>query len=912
MTMARLPPPFGSAIDRSRPLDFTFEGVAVTGLAGDTIASALAANGQWALSRSFKYHRPRSLLGHGLNEAAGLVQLPGEPNVDADTRLLEAGMAVRAQNVAGSLRHDRGAVVGKFARFLPVGFYYRTFFRPGPRAWLRIWEPIIRRAAGLGAVDQAAGADSFERRNVAIDVAVVGGGASGMKAALAAADAGAEVLLIEREPSLGGSLRVEGGESLATLDQLTGAVRRTTHITVLTGARCSGWFADGDLVVATGGELLKVRTGRTVFATGGYEQPLIFPGNDLPGIMFGRTAQLLMNQFAVRPGHRAVVVTNGERGNRVAANLCTAGVEVAAILDLDAEAATAAAAAPVVPGAHIRGARGTRGNWHVRELAYSRSSGGALETIACDLVCIAAGSLPAYHLPLQTGAVLTLGGAGTIARIVGQPENIDLAGTAAAETTLVPIPAHVQDAGFVDFDEDVQVNDIRNAVADGYHDVELVKRFTTAGMGTSQGRLAGLATASVVARELRMDPDAVRLTTTRPPAEPEELGRLAGPAFAPVARTAMHAEHIAAGAVLRGIGGWLRPALYRCEGEPDPVAGEVRLVRERAGLLDVSTLGKIEVRGAAAGEFLDRLYTMSHAGQPIGRVRYGLMLNEMGSVLDDGVVARLSDTLFYVTATSSGVEHVFRWMLKWRARWCSDVDLLDVTSAFGAMNLAGPHARAVLSGLPRDIDFGVEAFPYLHVRTGQLAGVPVRVMRIGFTGELAYELHAPRSLSAPLWRAILAAGAAEGLRPYGVEASRVLRLEKGHIIVGQDTDAMTTPAEIGFEWAVSRRKPFFIGRRSLQIASRTTPVRRLVGFVVRERDAAIEESLVVLAGAEPVGWITSTAFSPTLQRRIGMAMMPVTLAAEEAFTIRLADGRLIAAARVELPFFDPTNSRQSI
>ncbi len=946
--MTRLSLPFGSDLDRTRPLTFSFEGRKFVGLAGDSIASALAANDQWVLSRSFKYHRPRSVLAYGMNEAAALVQLPGEPNVAADTRPLESGMDVFAQNVRGSLRRDRAAIIGRLAAFLPVGFYYRTFFRPGHRAWLNLWEPMIRRASGLGKVDRDTKGAAFEKRHLTADVVVVGGGPAGIAAALEAARQGAEVLLLDENPALGGTLQTDRStpEDVAALDDLRRAVAEERRIAVLLHARCTGWFPENDLVVAAGGDLLKVRARRVVLATGSYEQPLIFAGNDLPGIMFASTAQRLIHRYAVRPGERAVVVTSGDRGYRAAADLRAAGVELAAILDLRSCDVPQAWQGVAIADVRIRGAEGAKRRWHVTHVAFARGDRGTIERLACDLVCLAVGDLPAFHLPLQTGAQLTIDSAARTAQIEGLRDGVHLAGAVAGAeedlaavlasgrlagaaaagvpdaerrsrhpgSRLAPVPTggpEIDVAGFVDLDEDVQVKDIRHALADGYRHVELVKRFTTAGMGTSQGRFAGLPIAALVASEIGAAPGAIRITTVRPPAGPEELGRLAGPPFAPLARTPMHDDHVAAGAVMQGVGGWLRPAFYR--GDGDRVAGEVSLVRGAVGMLDVSTLGKIELRGADAGLFLDRLYTLRHSTQRIGMVRYGLMLNEMGSVMDDGVVARLEEDFFYITTTTSGVGHVLRWMLKWQARWGLAVDFLNITSARGAINVAGPRARDVLVGLSDDIDFGAEAFPWLAIRTGHLASVPIRAMRIGFAGELAYELHAPRSLAAHLWRAILSTGVAKGLRPYGVEASRILRLEKGHIIVGQDTDAMSTPAELGFDWAVSRHKRFFVGKRSLELTIRKAPMRRLVGFTARFVPAGgrIDEGLIVVDCGAPAGWVTSAAFSPTLGHWIGLAMLPASLVERrEQFPIRLADGRSVEATRVALPFFDPDNVRQ--
>ena len=442
---------------------------------------------------------------------------------------------------------------------------------------------------------------------------------------------------------------------------------------------------------------------------------------------------------------------------------------------------------------------------------------------------------------------------------------------------LPPIAAHPKARDFVDFDEDLQVKDIKNTVAEGYREIELVKRFSTVGMGPSQGRHSAFATARIVADATGRRIGEVGVTTARPPVAPEKLGVLAGHHEQPERRTALHARHIALGACMKPVSNWLRPYYYGPIQEADRrVREEIAAVRNRVALLDVSTLGKLEIRGADAGEFLDRMYTMAHATQPVGRVRYCLMLNEMGSVIDDGVAFRLAQDRYYVTATTGAVAQVYAQMLFWNCQWRLKVDVLNLTGAFSGLNITGPQARAVLQALDSDIDFAREAFPYLAGRTGHVAGVPVRVMRIGFTGELSFELHCPSSFAPALWDRLLDVGKAHDLRLYGLEASRILRLEKGHILIGQDTDALTTPDELGFGWAVSKKKPFFIGKRSIEMRARLGLRRRLVGlqFPADAEDIPGESCLVLRDGA-PAGQITSVGYSPTLGCTIALAYVPV-------------------------------------
>jgi sarcosine oxidase subunit alpha len=434
-------------------------------------------------------------------------------------------------------------------------------------------------------------------------------------------------------------------------------------------------------------------------------------------------------------------------------------------------------------------------------------------------------------------------------------------------------------------------------------------------MGPSQGRHSALATARILAAATARSVPEVGVTTARPPVGPEMLGVLAGHHEPLERRTALHARHVALGACMKPAGAWWRPYFYGQAADADRlIAEEIAAVRGRAGLLDVSTLGKLEVRGPDAGAFLDRLYTMAHANQPVGRVRYCLMLNEMGSVVDDGVAYRMAEDTFYVTATTGAVARVYADMSFWNAQWRLRVDVVNLTAAFSGVNLTGPEARTILEELPGDIDFSRDAFPYLSARQGRVAGVPVRVMRIGFTGELSYELHCPSSYAPALWDAVLHAGKAHGLRPYGLEASRILRLEKGHILIGQDTDALTTPDELGFGWAVSKKKPFFVGKRSIEMRARLGQTRRLVGLRFAPAAADIPgEGCLVLRGGAPAGQITSVGFSPTLGAHIALAYAHPEVAGEGSLvTVKCRNGRLVEAPVVAHAFFDPGNARQEL
>ncbi|MFQ5953780.1 MAG: 2Fe-2S iron-sulfur cluster-binding protein [Kiloniellales bacterium] len=976
----RLPAPAGLMIDRDRPVSFTFEGQAYRGFAGDTVASALAANDRWVLSRSFKYHRPRGILGLAVHDANTLVQLAGEPNVPADRQPIRDGLEVTAQNYRGSLDRDRDARIAALGRFLPVGFYYRAFFRP-EGVWERFWEPIIRRRAGLGRVDTNTPHGHFDQTHGFHDVVVVGAGLAGMAAALAAAGAGAGVLLVEENPILGGALnyaRFDAGGCLAASRRnvLTAQIEAQPNIEVMTGALANGWFADNWLPVIQGNRMIKLRAREVILATGVIDQPAVFRNNDLPGIMLGSAAQKLIRLYGVRPGRRAVVLTGNADGYGVALDLAEAGVAVAAVIDMRQDpvpselAAAVAGHLPspkrssgfaqaggirVVSGAWVAEALADRHGRHVMGVRVARIDAGGGERIDCDLLCMSAGHAPATQLALQAGARLAWEDGAAGWSTTGLPAHLHLAGaldgaveldaalaagtragwraaralglkpgpeppaparpSAAAVNHPWPIFAHPKGKDFVDFDEDLQVADIVNALAEGYQESELVKRFSTAGMGPSQGRHSALNTARLVARGNARSLAETGVTTARPPVASEKLGVLAGRAFEPEYHTAMHHRHLEAGAQMMTAGLWWRPAFYGPqEVRARSMAEEALAVRRNVGMIDVSTLGGLEVRGPDAAEFLNRIYTFAYLKQPVDRGRYVLMTNDAGTIIDDGVACRLAEDHFYVTATTGGVERVYRTMLWWNAQWRLDVDVADVTAAYAGVNVAGPKSREVLAPLVEDVDLGTQAFPYMGVREGRVAGIPARIFRVGFVGELGFEVHVPASNGEALWDRVMDAGKAHDLRPFGVEAQRILRLEKGHIIVGQDTDAMTTPDEVGMTWAIAKNKPFFVGRRSIDLRRRQPAKRRLVGFTLDGPDAALpDESNLVLRGGAMAGFVTSVARSPILGHVIGLAYTaPDAAEVGRPLHIRLSSGAMVEATVVAPHFYDPENKRQEM
>ncbi|AYG64159.1 2Fe-2S iron-sulfur cluster-binding protein [Rhizobium jaguaris] len=953
----------GLLIDASETIKFTFDGREYEGVAGDTIASALAANGEWILSRSFKYHRPRGVLTMAAQDANTLVQIGNEVSVFADRHPISNGLAVRAQNVSKSARKDSGFAMNRLSRFMPVGFYYRTFFKP-KGVWERIWEPRIRAKAGLGKLDISKPTEGYYDKAYGwYDVIVVGAGPAGLAAAIAAADAGASVLIVDENPIIGGALNYA---RVKIERDLISEVEAHRNIEIWTDATCNAWYSDNWLPVIRGNRLHKLRAEQVVFATGLIEQPSQFRNNDLPGIMQGSAAQRLVRLYGVKPGNRAVVLASNDEAYGVALDLLDAGVKLAAICDLRKNghsgpnrSEVVARQVEVLDGWCVWEAQPEKDYVHVRavevaEIDAQGTAGNKRQKIDCDLVCMSVGYVPAYQLPLQSGGRLSYDSAAAQFKISGQHDAILLAGSvdgyfdtedcvahgtaqgARAATKcgyeikdLPALPArrpgspnhpwpifpHPEGKDFVDFDEDLQVKDIKNAVADGYRELELVKRFSTVGMGPSQGRHAALATAMIVAKETKRSVSDVGVTTARPPVTTEKIATLAGRKFTPMRRTPMHEQHAAQGASWLLAGNWMRPAFYgRGQDDKTLIAEEALNVRNNVGMIDVSTLGGLDIRGPDAAEFLNRMYTFAYVKLPVGRTRYLLMTNEAGTVIDDGVACRRAEQYFYVTATTTGVDRIYRNMLWWNAQWRLDVDIANVTAAYAGVNLAGPNARRVLEKLTDDIALSSQEFPYLAYREGMVAGIPARVFRVGFIGELGYEIHVPSRFGAELWRAIGEAGQALGIRPFGLEAQRLMRLEKGHVIIGQDTDGMTTPEELDMSWAVANSKPFFIGKRSLELRGKTLSSRKLVGFAIDRMPAsALQESNLVVKNGSIVGFITSIAYSPTLGKVIGLAYADrLDASLGSRISLRSSDGVEHQAEVVSSHFYDPENLRQEM
>ncbi len=927
--------PAGGRIDRSRTLAFRFDGRRYTGHPGDTLASALLANGVRLFARSFKYHRPRGVMAAGAEEPNALVLLePGpfaEPNLRATEIELYDGLTAESVNRWPSLRFDLGAATGLMSGLFVAGFYYKTFMWP-PSWWNRIYAPAIRRMAGLARAPREPDPEVYEHRHAHCDILVVGGGPAGIAAAHAAAAAGARVMLADERPRPGGSLpdgpeRVGGEDGAAWAGRMLAGTSalllpRTTafgyydHNFVALAERLTEGLSPSERAGRPRQRIWHVRARRVVLATGAHERPLVFPGNDLPGVMLARSVTAYIHRYGVLPGNRAVFLANDDSVYAAAREFARHGGEVAAVVDLRVDGTADADGLPVLRGAVPLRTLGRRAVTGIEI-----ESEGAARRIACDLVAMGGGWNPAVHLFSQSRGMLRWddqlqtfvpGRSAQAERSVGAAAGrFDLEGCIAegAETGAAfarelgfdapapsalperphrPAPAQTappagRGKAFVDFQNDVTAADVALARREGMHSVEHLKRWTTLGMATDQGKTSNINGLALMAAGLGVPPAEVGHTTFRPPYTPVPFGALAGRNIAaladPVRRTPMQDWQEANGAVFEPVGQWLRARYYPRDGETmrEAVARECRAVREAAGILDASTLGKIDIRGPDAAEFLNRIYTNGWKTLAVGRCRYGLMLGEDGMVFDDGVTTRTGEHRYLMTTTSGNAAAVLDWLEEWlQTEWPElRVYCTSVTEQWGTITVSGPQARALLEPLVEDIDLDPAAFPFLSMREGRIDGVPGRIFRIAFTGELSYEVNLPWRRAAPVWAKLVEAGAV----PYGTEAMHVLRAEKGFIVVGHETDGTVTPVDLGMERMLSSRKDF-IGRRSLaRPDSQRADRKQLVGLLPEDASEVLQEGaqIVETPGATPpvpmLGHVTSSYWSPVMGRGFALALV---------------------------------------
>ncbi len=995
--------PEGGLIDRGRRLGFRFDGRDYMGCAGDTLASALLANGVHLVGRSYKYHRPRGILSAGAEEPNALIQLGEgarvEPNQRATQIELFDGLRASSQNRWPSLNFDIGAVNNRLSRFLPAGFYYKTFMWPAS-FWMK-YEYIVRHAAGLGEAPRERDPDHYDKTFAYCDVLVVGAGATGLAAALAAGRSGARVILAEQDSVLGGSLWSGSGETIdgePASDWIAAArteLEAMEEVTILTRTLAYGYFDHNFMALVErvtdhlGGEagalprqrLWKLRAKQVVLATGAIERPLVFADNDRPGIMLADACRTYVNRYAVRPGKRAVVFTNNESGHLAALDMAAAGIEVAAIVDLredpmgPASERAEAAGLRVVPGSAVIGTRGDR---RVRQVQIARLNAegtqalAAGETLDCDLLAMSGGWNPSLHLFSQSrgkvrfdaGLGCFVPGASAQAErsagacngtfglndclaqgfAAGQQAAKDSGVKSGRKSAAAPRaqnhdflparwcwevpsdkPAGRAGKAFVDFQNDVTVNDLKLALREGYESIEHVKRYTATGMGTDQGKTGNVNAIGIVAQiQGREIPD-VGVTTFRPPYTPVTFGVFAGRdvdgLLDPARKTPIHPWHEQAGAVFEDVGQWKRPWYFPKAGETmhQAVNREVKAARDSLGIMDATTLGKIDIQGKDAAEFLNRVYTNAWAKLAVGRCRYGLMLNEAGMVMDDGVTSRLGDAHYLMTTTTGNAAPVLAHLEEYlQTEWPDlDVHMTSVTDQFATVTIAGPNARALLAELAGDMDLSSESLPHMSIRDGRVAGIEARIARISFTGEMSYEINVPASCGLALWQALMTAGAKYGITPYGTEAMHVLRAEKGFIIVGQETDGSVTPIDLGMDWIVSKKKKDFIGKRSLTRPDMIkTDRKQLVGLLTDDPKEVLPEGAHLVEGAvsqTPVpmlGHVTSSYESPNLGRSIALAMIKGGRARMgQSLQAPLANGKTVACTVTGPVFLDPEGTR---
>jgi sarcosine oxidase subunit alpha len=992
--------PSGGRVDRTHPMRFVWDGRAYEGLAGDTLASALLANGIHLTARSFKYHRPRGIFSAGAEEPNALVSIglgaDIEPNARATLTDLKDGLVACSQNRWPSVAFDLGAAVDVLSPLLSAGFYYKTFM--GPKGAWRFYEWFIRRAAGLGRAPRDSDPSRYDKVNAHCDVLVVGAGAAGLAAALAASRTGARVVLVDEQAEPGGALlasrdEVDGQPAAEWVAKAVGELASRPDVRRLSGATAFGYYDHNFVAVAerlpptaraSGGRarerLWRIRAKRVVLASGAIERSMVFADNDRPGIMLAAAVRTYINRYAVRPGTRAVVATNNDDAYRTALDLAAIGIEVAAIVDTRPDPQGALPSRARAGGLKIEAGSGVfraEGRLRVRGVEVGRlDDGNDRRRIDCDLLAVSGGWNPTLHLYAQSGGKVTfderrglhlpadaaqatyiagaVAGAFDLSECLRQgfaagAEAARLAGFAAAAETEIPaiesvdesdaspewsMPAYGRRKRFVDLHTDVTESDLRLAIQEGYRSVEHVKRYTTLGMGPDQGKTGNVTALGVLSDALDASIASIGTTTYRPPYMPITFGTLAGrqvgALYEPLRTTPMDAWHAERGAVFEPVGQWRRARYYPRgrESMAEAADREVKGARRTVGLFDASTLGKIDIPGPDAATLLDRVYSNDFASLAVGRCRYGLMLSEDGMVRDDGVTARLGPHHYHMTTTTGGAASVLQWIEDWRqTEWIDlKVFLTSVTEQWAVATLSGPKSRDVLAPLT-EIDLGSAAFPFMSVRSGQVAGIRARVFRVSFSGDLSYEVNVPARFGRALWTALYDAGQPHGLVPYGTEALHVLRAEKGFIVVGHETDGTTTPIDLGLDGMVSKKKDF-LGKRSLARSGMQAEDRKqLVGLLTKEPKLVLPEGAQIVErpldkpltpGGSPlarpvpmIGHVTSSYMSPTLERSIAMALVKSGRSRKgQTVYLPMLDGRTVEAEVTRPMFYDPEGARR--
>jgi sarcosine oxidase, subunit alpha len=968
--------PAGGRIDRTKAIGFTFDSRRLHGYAGDTLASALLASGVRVIGRSFKYHRPRGVFAAGAEEPNALVELveggDRESNFRATLVPLREGLVANSINRWPSLRFDIAAVNDFASGLLPAGFYYKTFMWP---RW-SLFEGAIRRIAGLGRAPDRPDSGRYRHIHAACDVLVIGSGPAGLAAARAAGETGAAVMLVEMDTEPGGSLLWQSGAvfgapgELIRADHLA-ALATMPNVEIHCRTAALGYY-DHNLVTAVTqnaagqgpGQLLRlIRARSVVLAAGAFERPLLFPDNDRPGIMLASAVRHYLNRYAVAAGRQAVLYTDNDSAYQTGFDLAEAGVAVAAIVDRRARppedllerARTLGIRA--MPGSAITRTSGRRGLTDVTTAPLKDGRFGTEIRIAADFIGTSGGWTPTVHLFSQSGGTLRYAADAQCFVPDRSPQSVHVAGAANGTASVAaclrdgaergravalggaPVlrrvpqpeaaprlpapdpPPRSRRKQFVDLQNDVTAGDIAMAARENYASVEHLKRYTTTGMGTDQGKTSNVNALALLAAATARPVEEVGTTRFRPPFVPVTLGAVAGPRrgdlFRPRRYLPAHDWHAGQGAVFEEYGGWERPACYpgRSEAPEDATRREALAVRQSVGLFDGSPLGKIEIHGPDAATLLDRVYVGTASTLKPGRVRYGLMLNENGTIIDDGVFARLADDRFLVFTTSGGATRIAAMLEEWlQCEWTDlRVFVTPVTGHWAIATLSGPKARDVMRRVGTDLDFSPDAFPHMSMREGAVAGIPARVMRVSFTGETSYEINVSARHAEHLFEALRAGGADCGITPYGIEALQILRTEKGYLHIGTDTDGTTIPEDVGLGAAIARKPSDFIGRRSLQRPAALAPDRlQLVGLRHGDPSVVLPVGAHVVTGPPPAaseGFVTSTCYSPALRRGIALALVKAGRKRQGETVGLYADGRFFQAEIVSPVFLDPAGER---
>ncbi|WP_017999445.1 sarcosine oxidase subunit alpha family protein [Paracoccus sp. N5] len=961
----------GRLIDRAYQLPFRFDGRQMRGLVGDTLASAILANGQIMMGRSFKYHRPRGPVASGAEEPNALLGLGEggrfEPNQRATTTALVGGMVTTPQNCWPSLNADVGAINNWMYRFLPAGFYYKTFIHPRP-FWKHVFEPIIRRSAGLGKAPTEADPDRYEQAYAHVDVVVVGGGIAGLTAARDAAKQGKSVWVIEQTPQFGGRTPTDHADGQTRIDALLAELRALPNVTLRRSTMATGLYDHGYLLAREAiadhdpnaglprQRLWRIRAGHVVVASGALERPLSFAGNDVPGVILASAVRDFIDLYGVAPGRKIVVVTNNDDAYRTALVALDAGLQVAAVIDARTSAtgalpeAVRARGVRVLTGSAVAGIKGGKAVEGVKLCAHA-GSGDVTEVIDADCVAMSGGWSPVVHLWSHCGGKLNWSDAqamfapdpnrpptgadgramaSAVGAAAGDLLVADATG-AGAEQAILPVwvmPANatrkMKFKMWLDFQNDVKVSDVELAAQEGYQSVEHTKRYTTLGMATDQGKVSNINGLAVLSNALKQPIPQTGTTTFRPPYTPLTLGTIAaearGEVFQPLRKTPMHAWHERNNAFFEPVGHWRRAYCYPKAGEShgDAVAREIRAVRASVGTLDASTLGKIIVKGPDAGKFLDMMYTGMMSSLPVGKCRYGLICNENGFLVDDGVAARLSEDTWLVHTTTGGADRMHAHMEDWlQCEWWDwKVYTANVTEQWAQVAVVGPKARVLLERLG-GMDLSAEALPFMQWAEGEIAGIPARVFRISFSGELSFEVAVPANRGLELWEKLHEAGRDLDVTPYGTEAMHVMRAEKGFIMIGDETDGTVIPQDLGLGWAISKKKTDYIGKRAQERSHMTDPRRwKLVGLESLDGRVLPDGALAVAEGVNPNGQrktqgrVTSTYMSPTLSKPIAMGIVlngPDRMG--EVLEFPVAGQETYKARIVDPVFYDKEGSR---